>query len=73
MYSLEFYDVMKKLCEITAMTNILRDYLEFNINSQQMGYALCLVQNLAIDIENLYNQMDIISFELFDFREKNLK
>lgn len=69
----EFYDVMKKLGEITAMTNILRDYLEFNINSQQMGYALCLVQNLAIDIENLYNQMDIISFELFDFREKNLK
>lgn len=73
MYSLEFYDIMKKLGEITAMTNILRDYLEFNINSQQMGYALCLVQNLAIDIENLYNQMDIISFELFDFREKNLK
>lgn len=69
----EFYDVMKKLGEITAMTNILRDYLEFNINSQQMGYALCLVQNLAIDIENLYNQIDIISFELFDFREKNLK
>lgn len=69
----EFYQAMEKLGNIEAYINILNDYLEAHLDTQQVGYAFCLTQQLTKDTQILYNQLDTLSFELFDFQHKNLK
>ena len=69
----EYYNTLEKLGNIVAYVNILYDYMEFNLSSQEMGYARCLIHQIIHDSETLYDELDKLAFDIFDFDLKNLK
>lgn len=66
-------DVMFELGVVNAFLDILTDYCEFNMNSEEMGHVYQLLRCICAKSKKIYNRLDRIDMQIFDFEINNLK
>lgn len=66
-------DVMNELGAVNAFLNILIDYCEFNMNSEEMCRVYSLLQCIYAKSRKIHNRLDRIDMQIFDFKINNLK
>lgn len=66
-------DVMSKWSDLITYLEVIADYCKYNRNINQVSMILPLFLYICQENRKLYEQLDYLEMETFDFKQNNLK
>lgn len=66
-------DIMSKWSDLITYLEVIADYCKYNRNINQVSMILPLFLYICKENRKLYEQLDYLEMETFDFKQNNLK
>ncbi len=66
-------DIMYEFADLITYLEIIADYCRYNRNNKQIAIMLPLFIYICQENHKLYEQLDYLEMETFDFKQNNLK
>lgn len=66
-------DIMSKWSDLITYLEVIADYCKYNRNINQVSMILPLFLYICQENRKLYEQLDYLEMETFDFKQNNLK